>query len=85
MDKMFKNMEDLIRSRNAQKEDELKKKFEERKRKEDELFEWMAKLNIKDHQKMKRETQGLVSKLTSDIPLNYGIFPFQFQFYRILS
>ena len=65
MDKMFKNMDDLIRSRNAQKGDELKKKFDERKRKneekkrkEDELYEWMAKLNVKDRQKMKRETQG---------------------------
>ena len=55
---MFKNMEDLIRLRNAQKEDELKKKFDERKKKEDELYEWMAKLNVKDRQKMKRETQG---------------------------
>ena len=64
---MFKNMEDLIRSRNAQKEDELKKKFEERKRKEDELFEWMAKLNIKDHQKMRRETQGTVSVLSETL------------------
>ena len=61
MDKMFKDMEDLIRSRNAQKEDELKKKFEERKTKEDELYEWMAKLNIKDHKKMKRETQARIS------------------------
>ena len=61
MDKMFKNMEDLIRSRNAQKEDELKKKFEERKTKEDELYDWMAKLNIKDHKKMKRETQARIS------------------------
>ena len=61
MDKMFKNMEDLIRLRNAQKEDELKKKFDERKKKEDELFQWMAKLNIKDHKKMKRETQGRAS------------------------
>ena len=50
---------------NAQKGDELKKKFDERqrkneekKRKEDELYEWMAKLNVKDRQKMKRETQG---------------------------
>ena len=58
MDQMFKNMEDLIRSRNAQKEDELKKKFDERKKKEDELYEWMAKLNVKDRQKMKRETKG---------------------------
>ena len=60
MDKMFKDMEDLIRSRNAQKEDELKKKFE-RKMKEDELYDWMAKLNIKDHKKMKRETQARIS------------------------
>ena len=64
---MFKNMEDLIRSRNAQKEDELKKKFEERKRKEDELFEWMAKLNIKDTQKMRRETQGTVLVLSETL------------------
>ena len=61
MDKMFKDMEDLIRSRNAQKEDELKKKFEERKTKEDELYDWMVKLNIKDHKKMKRETQARIS------------------------
>ena len=66
MDKMFKDMEDLIRSRNAQKEDELKKKFEERKTKEDELYEWMAKLNIKDHKKMKRETQARISNRRHD-------------------
>ena len=59
--KSFEKMDKIIKSRNAQKRDELKKKFEERKKKEDELYEWMAKLNVRDQQKMKRETQGGVS------------------------
>ena len=59
--KSFEKMDKIIKSRNAQKRDELNKKFEERKKKEDELYEWMAKLNVRDQQKMKRETPGRVS------------------------
>ena len=66
MENTFDKMERLINNRNNEKEDELKRKFEERLKKEDELYEWMAKLNVSVtpcyQSKIKRETPARVSK-----------------------
>ena len=60
----FQKMDKIINLRNAQRGAELIKKYEEKKKKEDELHEWMKKLNVKDSKNMIRETQGGVSKKT---------------------
>ena len=51
----------MMKTRNNVKEDERKKKYEERLKKEDELYEWMAKLNVADQWKIKKEISARFS------------------------
>ena len=55
MENMFDKMNKIIKSRNDQKGDELKKKFDERKKKEDDLYEWMEKLHIQKYKSRPQE------------------------------